>query len=371
MTFKAALAASISIFALASAPALAEDAPEYHGAESSDIIVSAPIQRDRMDVLSGVSVLSGSRLTTALRPTIGETIEHTPGVSATSFGPNASRPVLRGLQGERVRVLTDGVGSTDVSNTSVDHAVVINPLLAERVEVLRGPEALLYGSAAIGGVVNVIDRRIPRAIPDEALHVDAIATYGSAANERSGAVSLDAPIGGGFVAHVDGSYLKTGDLRIGGYVLSPLGRPTGAGAWLEGTAGLIVAAIGALYVVLSLRGLRRPVSHDHGAEGSRPFLAVAMGLLPCPLTIIVVGFAINRGATLAGIVLAAGISVGAAVTIGCFGLLGIALRRGGIVLLGGDVHRLLKGLAWLEVVTSVLILTFGLFMLAGVAGRIR
>ena len=90
-----------------------------------------------------------------------------------------------------------------------------------------------------------------------------------------------------------------------------------------------------------------------------------MGLLPCPLTIIVVGFAINRGATLAGIVLAAGISIGAAVTIGCFGLLGIALRRGGIVLFGGNIHRLLKGLAWLEVVTSLLILTLGPFMSAG------
>ena len=158
---------------------------------------------------------------------------------------------------------------------------------------------------------------------------------------------------------------------IAGRVLSPLGRPIGAGAWLEGMAGLIVAAIGALYVVLSVRGLRRPVSHDNGTEGSRPFLAVAMGLLPCPLTIIVVGFAISRGATLAGIVLAAGISIGAAVTIGCFGLLGIALRRGGIVLLGGSIHRVLKGLAWLELVTSLLILALGLFMLAGVAGRIR
>ena len=224
MTPRVALAASISFLALAAAPVRAEDAPEYHETQSSDIIVSAPLQRDRMDVLSGVSVLSGSQLTTALRPTIGETIEHSPGVSATSFGPNASRPVLRGLQGERVRVLTDGIGSTDVSNTSVDHAVVVNPLLAERVEVLRGPEALLYGSAAIGGVVNVIDKRIPRAIPDEAVHVDAIGTYGSAAKERSGAVAVDAPLGGGFVAHADGSYLKTGDLRIGGYALSPLAR---------------------------------------------------------------------------------------------------------------------------------------------------
>jgi iron complex outermembrane recepter protein len=224
MTSRFACAASVSLIALAAVPAWAEDAQSYHASESSEIIVSAPIQRDRMDVLSGTSVLSGTKLTTALRPTIGETIEHTPGVSATSFGPNASRPVLRGLQGERVRVLTDGIGSTDVSNTSVDHAVVINPLLAERVEVLRGPEALLYGSAAIGGVVNVIDKRIPRAIPDEPIHVDAIATYASAAEERSGAVALDAPIAGGLVAHVDGSWLKTGNLRIGGFALSPRAR---------------------------------------------------------------------------------------------------------------------------------------------------
>lgn len=158
---------------------------------------------------------------------------------------------------------------------------------------------------------------------------------------------------------------------VAGRVLSPLGRPYGAGAWLEATAGLIVAAIGALYVVLSVRGLRRPASHGHGAERSRPFLAIAMGLLPCPLTIIVVGFAINRGATLAGIVLAAGISIGAAVTIACFGLLGIALRRGGLALLGGNIQRVLKGLAYLELLTSLLILGLGLFVVIGVVGRIR
>lgn len=158
---------------------------------------------------------------------------------------------------------------------------------------------------------------------------------------------------------------------VAGRVLSPLGRPTGAGAWLEAAAGLIVAGIGALYVVLSVRGLRRPIPHSHGAQGSRPFLAIAMGLLPCPLTIIVVGSAINRGATLAGIVLAAGISIGSAVTIGCFGLLGIALRHGGLVLLGGNIRRVLKGLACLELLTSLLILALGLFTVAGVAGRIR
>lgn len=226
MTLKARLVLSISPLAIAVLPTVAyadEASDSFHRQPASDIIVTAPLMSSRMDVLSGTSVLTGTALTVAIRPTIGETIEHTPGASATSFGPNASRPILRGLQGERVRVLTDGIGSIDVSNTSVDHAVAINPLLAERIEILRGPEALLYGSAAIGGVVNVLDKRIPRSIP-EAIHADALLTYGSASNERSAAAAVDAPIGGGFVAHVDGSYLKTGNMRIGGYALSPEAR---------------------------------------------------------------------------------------------------------------------------------------------------
>ena len=129
--------------------------------------------------------------------------------------------MLRGFQGERVRVLTDGIGSLDASNTSVDHAVAINPLTADRIEVLRGPAALLFGSAAIGGVVNVIDARIPRAVPDEPVHAEGIATYGSAANERSINGAVDVPIGSNFVAHVDGNYSKTDDLEIGGFVLTP------------------------------------------------------------------------------------------------------------------------------------------------------
>lgn len=220
---------SSSLIAIVTAhglPAWADDAapPAFHAASPTDIIVTAPYERDRQDILSGVSVIQGAALTQALRPTIGETLGRTPGVSSTAFGPNASRPVLRGLQGERVRVLTDGIGSIDVSNTSVDHAVVVNPLLADRIEVLRGPEALLYGSAAIGGVVNVIDKRIPRAVPDEAAHVDAIATYGSAANERSGGGAIDVPVTDRFVVHADGSYLKTDDMRIGGYALTPRKR---------------------------------------------------------------------------------------------------------------------------------------------------
>ena len=205
----------------ASTAPVADQDDSYHNEPSRDIVVTGVLPRSRQDMLSGVAVLEGDELTQKLRPSIGETLARTPGVSATSFGPSASRPVLRGLQGERVRVLTDGIGSIDVSNTSVDHATVVNPLLADRIEVLRGPQSLLYGSAAIGGVVNVLDKRIPTEVPDEPVHVGAIATYGSAANERSVAGSVDVPLTDRLVVHADGSYLKSGNVRIGGYALTP------------------------------------------------------------------------------------------------------------------------------------------------------
>ena len=214
--------AVLGISTAAHAQTASDDAADgYHQATRSDIIVTGILPTRRQDMLSSVAVVEGKDLTQAIRPSIGETLERQPGVSATSFGPSASRPVLRGLQGERVKMLNNSLSTVDVSNTSVDHAVVVNPLLAERIEVLRGPQSLLYGSSAIGGVVNVIDKRIPNAIPDEPVHVDAIGTYGSAADERSGAASVDVPLSGGWVAHADGSYLKSDDVRIGGHALTP------------------------------------------------------------------------------------------------------------------------------------------------------
>ncbi|OQW76585.1 MAG: TonB-dependent receptor [Proteobacteria bacterium ST_bin13] len=205
------------------APPLAAAPIDAQDASREDIIITAPVQRREDEVLQGTSVLRGDALTRSLRPTIGETLAQLPGVSATSFGPNSSRPVLRGLQGERIRVLTDGIGSIDVSNTSVDHAVAINPLLADRIEVLRGPSALLFGSSALGGVVNVIDSRIPRAIPENGFRLSGIGTYGSAADERTGQLAGDVALGR-LVLHADGSYTATSDLRIGGFALTPSRR---------------------------------------------------------------------------------------------------------------------------------------------------
>jgi iron complex outermembrane recepter protein len=201
----------------APAPATAQN-DDHH--DHDDEIVVTGVRRRAGDVLGGLSVLDGEDLARELRPSIGETLARQPGVSASSFGPTASRPILRGLSGDRIRVLTDGIGSFDVSASSPDHAVSINPLTAERIEVLRGPSALVYGSSAIGGVVNVIDRRIPRAEPEGGFDVNGLLEYGTAAEERSANLSVEGEVVDHFVIHADGNWSKSDDLRTGGHLLT-------------------------------------------------------------------------------------------------------------------------------------------------------
>ncbi|AKH43668.1 iron complex outermembrane receptor protein [Altererythrobacter atlanticus] len=220
--FRVSLFLSASL--LFATPALAQSSGGEQATPGSDdlhgpIVVTAAGLR-RLDVLAGSSVMDGTELQRNLDAQIGEVLAKLPGVSASSFSPGASRPVLRGFGGERVRVLTDGIGAIDASSTSADHAVTVDPLIAERIEVLRGPAVLLYGSQAIGGAVNVITRRIPPRVADEAIHVDASAGVDSAANKREGGLSLDIPLGRNVAFHVDGSYRNTDNLEIPGYVAS-------------------------------------------------------------------------------------------------------------------------------------------------------
>ena len=184
------------------------------------ITVTAPFFND-FNLLAGTSVLTGDDLTRETRPQIGDILTKLPGVSTTSFTPGASRPVLRGLQGPRVLVLNDGLGTIDVSTTSPDHGVSVDPLLLDRIEVLRGPAVLLFGGGAIGGAVNTIDKRIPRGVPDEDFHFDVLTNFATAANEFSSSGSLDVPITSNFVIHADGSYTNSDNLSIGGDLLTP------------------------------------------------------------------------------------------------------------------------------------------------------
>ncbi|MEO5695662.1 MAG: TonB-dependent receptor [Burkholderiaceae bacterium] len=164
------------------------------------------------DVATPSSVLSGNGLVLRRGSSLGETLDGLPGVSASYFGPNANRPVIRGQDGDRIRVLSNAGASLDASSLSSDHAVSIDPLVVERIEVLRGPAALLYGGSAVGGVVNAIDNRVPKSRIDGVS--GALETrFGGAASER--AVSALVETGGnGFALHADAFGRKTDDMRV-------------------------------------------------------------------------------------------------------------------------------------------------------------
>jgi iron complex outermembrane receptor protein len=181
-----------------------------------EFIVSAgPDAKSAFDLAQGTSILVGDELARRQQATLGDTLADMPGISATYYGPGASRPIIRGLGGDRVRVLTNSIGALDASNISPDHNAAIEPLFASRIEVLRGPATLLYGSSAVGGAVNVIDNSIPDTAGDGATH-GAIELRGfGAADERAGVVS--AGVGdSGLAVHVNGLRLKTDDVRIPG-----------------------------------------------------------------------------------------------------------------------------------------------------------
>lgn len=187
---------------------------------NGEIVVSA-VGITQLDILAGSAILESTDLQRNLDGQLGTVLEKLPGVSSSGFAPGASRPILRGFSGERVKVLINGIGAIDASNTSDDHAVSIDPLNVERIEVLRGPAVILYGSQAIGGAVNVIDKRIPQRIPQEAFHLDTVLTADTASNLLQGGASLDVPIGENFVVHVNGSYRDSGDIDVPGFTASP------------------------------------------------------------------------------------------------------------------------------------------------------
>ncbi|WP_120076480.1 TonB-dependent receptor [Aurantiacibacter odishensis] len=188
---------------------------DFHGA----IYVTAS-GVDRLDVIAGTSVLSGMQLQRESAGQVGDIVASLPGVEASGFAPGASRPILRGFGGDRVRVLLNGIGTIDASGASDDHAVAADPLIAESIEVLRGPAVLLYGSQAIGGAVNVITKRIPPGVPDEPFHLDMLGGVDSATGLWEGGVSLDTMVTDNIVFHVDGSYRNTDDIEIPGFAAS-------------------------------------------------------------------------------------------------------------------------------------------------------
>ncbi len=192
------------------------------------IVTGSPLSATAGESLVGISVMSGEKLANNLSGSLGETLKKTPGVSSTFFGPGASRPLIRGQGGDRIRILDNGIGSIDASSSSPDHASSVEPAMATRIEIIRGSGLLRYGSSASGGVINVIDGRIPDHVPDKPLTGAARIGASNVDDGYEGAVGVNfklGGLGGGFlVGHVDASMRKTQDYSIPGFAESAVLR---------------------------------------------------------------------------------------------------------------------------------------------------
>lgn len=154
------------------------------------IVTASPFAVNKEDLVVPASQLTDDALERAAQSSLGATLDGQPGVHSTYFGPGAGRPVIRGFDGDRVRILNQGTDSFDASFTSPDHGVSIEPLFADRIEVVRGPASLLYGNAAIGGVVNVIGKELPRFRASAPFQGEFQTSYGSVADENKVGLSV-------------------------------------------------------------------------------------------------------------------------------------------------------------------------------------
>jgi iron complex outermembrane recepter protein len=206
----------MSTQSLAQQPALNEAvAPHDHQMLEEILVTANPLGRDSTDLSQSATVLEGQALSRQLASSLGETLARMPGLSNASFGENVGRPVIRGLQGARVGVLNNSLAVSDASSVSQDHAVSVEPFLTDQIEVLRGPTTLLFGSGAIGGVVNMVTPSIPQAIPEEGYSGRATVQANTAADEEFAAGRLD--LGqGAFALHLDGFHRRTNDYDIPG-----------------------------------------------------------------------------------------------------------------------------------------------------------
>ena len=182
-----------------------EEAPELDALK----VTATPFDKSSEDLAQPWYVIAEEELNRLMQATLGETLGWKPGVSSTSFTGGASRPIIRGHGGNRVRILSNGLGTQDLSNTSPDHAITIDPLMVEQVEILRGPATLLYGGAANGGAVNIIDGRIPSSLPTETSG-GVSAGYIGASEGKYASLKFDIPTGK-YVFHFDATFRDSKD----------------------------------------------------------------------------------------------------------------------------------------------------------------
>lgn len=227
---------SISALARDSAPATALDPV---------VVTASPFtDRSELDLAQPVSVLQGEELRRKREARLGDTLSRELGVTSSAFGPAAGRPIIRGLDGPRIRVLEGGIGTLDISTLSPDHMVTTESLNASQIEILRGPATLLYGSGASGGVVNVVNGRIPQRVfksPKGNFELRG----NSATDERSGGFNVMGSVGQASW-NVDGFKRKTADYdtpvgRVGNSAVDAHSLGLG-GSWV-GEKGFLGASV--------------------------------------------------------------------------------------------------------------------------------
>lgn len=211
-----ACALTLALAGTAQAQSTTDNDADRDVLELEEIVVTAtPIGRSAVELTQSAVVLQGDELNSELNNSLGETLTRLPGLNNASFGQNVGRPVIRGQQGVRIGVLNDNMNIFDAAAVSQDHAVATEPFLADQLEVLRGPNTLLYGSSAIGGVVNVVTNTIPVTVPEDGFDGRAMIQGDTAADERFGAARFDIGFGN-FAFHANGFYRRTDDYEIPG-----------------------------------------------------------------------------------------------------------------------------------------------------------
>jgi iron complex outermembrane receptor protein len=233
-------------------------------------VEASAVDEDPQNIAASFTILDGERLFERTQATLGDTLNGLPGINADTFGGGSARPVIRGQTSPRVKILSSSSSLLDASDISPDHAVTVEPALIERIEVLRGPATLLYGSGAVGGVVNVIDRKVPTALPEDGLDGAVDIRGGTAARDKAAAARITARATDNLVLHLEGSARDADDYEAPG-----LDEARVDGTWAESrnaSAGLSwVTDSGYLGLAYSYRdddyGLP---GHNHEYEGCHP-----------------------------------------------------------------------------------------------------
>jgi len=210
LRIRSLLATTAAVAALIAGSANAQSKEDL----SELVVTAAPYPVSIDSVTTSVHILNRQALDLAPPTGLGDLLSGLPGVRSTFYGPGASRPIIRGLSGPRVLVLQNGVGLVDASTISPDHAVASDPGEASRIEVLRGPSALAYGGSAIGGVVNILDDRVP-STPAPHLQGRLSGSYGTVDDGYALSGGLKAGPGPWVVA-LDAVKRESGDYHVGG-----------------------------------------------------------------------------------------------------------------------------------------------------------